>query len=324
MFYISATRKHIRESSKKIKFVSFWKKSETIEILMAAEILHELNLNPELPADVKKVAIEQGENDDVKCELIEQLRNLIFEKGEFTAHRTDDEFLTKFLRARYWNVDLTFKLLSNYYSFRDANTNLHENVLCVKLMSLAEQEIITVTPYREQNGRRIMILRLGIWDPSKMPIDDILRLTLIILELGAMEPISQVSGGIGIFDLSGLTLNHVRYLTPSIAQKIIALIVTSSPLRTAAIHIVNQSWIFGAIIKVFTPFLNARMKEKLFVHGSDMKSLHKHIGPNYLPKRYDGVLENSHFPLNLWADSLRTNDKVKWELEKLGYDTSEE
>ncbi|XP_055850090.1 clavesin-1 [Episyrphus balteatus] len=290
---------------------------------MAEEVLHQLNLSPELPAAVKDVAIAQGENDDIKCELVEQLRNLIFEKGDFTAHRTDDEYLIKFLRARYWNVELAYKLLSNYYSFRNANKNLYDDVRCVDLMSLAEQEIVTVTPYREKNGRRIMILRFGTWDPNNMPIDDILRLTLIILELGSMEPISQIGGGIGIFDLSGLTINQARYLTPSIAQKIIALIVTSSPLRTAAIHIVNQSWLFSTIIKVFKPFLNARMREKLFVHGNDMNSLHEHINPKYLPKRYGGLQEHSVFPLSLWTDSLKADEKVRWELETLGYNVSE-
>ncbi|XP_055920647.1 clavesin-1-like [Eupeodes corollae] len=290
---------------------------------MADEILFELNLSPALPVDIKDVACEQGENEDIKCELVEQLRNLIFEKGDFEAHRTDDEYLIKFLRARYWNIEQTYKLLYNYYSFRKDNKILHDNVRCVDLMSLAEQEILTVTPYREQNGRRIMILRFGTWDPKKMPIDDILRLTLIILELGSMEPISQVAGGIGLFDLGGLTMSQVLHLTPSIAQKIIALIVTSSPLRTAAIHIVNQNWIFSAILKVFKPLLNAKMREKLFIHGSDMSSLHSHIGPKYLPKRYGGIKEDSSFQLSLWTEALRADDKVKWELQKLGYNISE-
>lgn len=45
---------------------------------MADEILFELNLSPALPVDIKDVACEQGENEDIKCELVEQLRNLIF------------------------------------------------------------------------------------------------------------------------------------------------------------------------------------------------------------------------------------------------------
>lgn len=57
------------------------------------------------------------------------------------------------------------------------------------------------------------------------------------------------------------------------------------PVRTAALHIVNQNWAFNAAYNIFKPFLNAAMKERLFIHGSDMTSLHKHISPDRLPKR---------------------------------------
>lgn len=286
------------------------------------EISHKLDLSPELPANVKEIAVAQGEIDDIKCELVEQLRNLIFEKGEFTPHRTDDEYLIKFLRARYWSVEVTYKLLKNYYSFRDSSKTFYENVSCVHLISLAEEEIVTVSPYREQNGCRIMTIRFGAWDPSKISVDDFFRLAMVTIELGSMEPISQVCGGIGIFDLGGVTLNHILHLTPSVAQKMMSLIVTSSPFRVAAIHIVNQSWLFSGIINMFKPFLNARMKEKLFIHGNNMSSLHKHIEPKYLPKRYDGTIDHSVFPLSLWMDSMTSDENIMSQLKKLGYDTS--
>jgi len=57
------------------------------------------------------------------------------------------------------------------------------------------------------------------------------------------------------------------------------------PIRTSALHIVNQNWVFNAAFKIFKPFLNAAMREKLYIHGSDMTSLHKHINPEHLPKR---------------------------------------
>jgi len=57
------------------------------------------------------------------------------------------------------------------------------------------------------------------------------------------------------------------------------------PIRTAALHIVNQNWLFNAAFKIFKPFLNTTMRERLYIHGSDMTSLHKYINPENLPKR---------------------------------------
>lgn len=90
---------------------------------------------------------------------------------------------------------------------------------------IGDNDIITVTPYRDQLGRRLMIYRIGNWKPSKVPLDDLFRATLMILEIGAMEPISQVNGGVGVFDFEGLTLNHCLQMNTSVAQKMISLMV---------------------------------------------------------------------------------------------------
>lgn len=42
-----------------------------------------------------------------------------------------------------------------------------------------------------------MIYKFGNWRPSKIPIDDIFRASIILFEMGALEPQSQVLGGVG-------------------------------------------------------------------------------------------------------------------------------
>lgn len=180
--------------------------------------------------------------------------------------------------------------MCRYYEFRGENVELYKDVCPLDLRVIGDKDIITVTPYRDQLGRRLMMYRFGNWKPSKVPLVDLFRATLIILEIGALEPVSQVVGGVGIFDFEGLTLNHILQMTPSVAQKIISLMVTSMALRTISIHIINQNWAFDAIFQVFKPFLNQRMKEKIYFHGKDMQSLHKHILPAHLPKKYGGQM----------------------------------
>lgn len=71
----------------------------------------------------------------------------------------------------------------------------------------------------------MLIYRFGNWKPSKIPIDELFKATLIVLEIGIMEPRAQVNGGVGIFDLQGLSMNHTLQLSPSVAQKMIAIMV---------------------------------------------------------------------------------------------------
>lgn len=281
------------------------------------EIKHDLDLGPELPDEFKNIAAEQGECENTKLQVIDDFRKYIYEHDGCKPHRTDDEYLQKFLRARFWHVESSYQLMVNYYQFREQNKSYFEKVRPLELRSLGDEDIISVTPYRDQNGHRILIYRFGAWKPGKISVDDIFRATIILLELGSLEPIAQVLGGVGIFDLKDLSFNHILHLSPSVAQKMIALLVTSMPVRTAALHIVNQNWVFNAAYNMFKPFLNSAMKERLFIHGSDMKSLHKHISSDHLPKRYGGVHDD--YPYQLWLDKLIDNARIHTELGQLGY-----
>lgn len=125
-------------------------------------------------------------------------------------------------------IDFVFVLqMCRYYEFRDNNPELHVDVNPFAFTRLGEDDIVSVAPYRDQLGRRMMIYKIGNWRPSKIPIDDIFRASLILFEMGALEPQTQVAGGIGIFDLEGLSLNHAWYVTPSVAKRMISLMVVS-------------------------------------------------------------------------------------------------
>jgi hypothetical protein len=50
----------------------------------------------------------------------------------------------------------------------------------------------------------MLIYRFGNWKPSKTAIDEIFKTSLIVLEIGIMEPRAQVLGGVGIFDLEAI------------------------------------------------------------------------------------------------------------------------
>ena len=108
---------------------------------------------------------------------------------------------------------------------------------------------------------------------------------MIIMELGALEPKSQICGAIGIFDLKGLSLGQAWHYTPTMAQRTIDMMVKCMPLRVSAIHILNQGWTFDAIFQMIKPFLNEKMRERVFMHGSDYSSLHKHINVDHLSQK---------------------------------------
>lgn len=78
------------------------------------------------------------------------------------------------------------------------------------LSKLGDDDIVSVTPYRDEGHRRMLVYRFGNWRPSKIPIDDIFRASLILLEMGTMEPISQVVGGVGKILLELIVQPHLK------------------------------------------------------------------------------------------------------------------
>jgi hypothetical protein len=274
-------------------------------------------LELDFPEDIKEIALEQGEDPNVTCQLMQQLKDMVYEKGDCNPHRMDDDFLIKFLRARFWKVDNAYKLLCRYTKLREDNIQWVDKVNPLKLALLGEENIISTTPYRDQTGKRMLIYRFGNWKPSKVPIDELFKATLVVLDIGIMEPRAQVLGGVGIFDLEGLSMNHTFHMSPSVAQKMIAMMVTSLPYRTNAIHIVNQGWVFDVAFAFFKPFLNDAMRSRLFFHGTNYKSLHKHISPENLPKKYGGLMEESSY--KPWIEHCRKNERVIRNLELHGY-----
>lgn len=76
----------------------------------AVEVSHTLELD--FPADIKEKALAHGEDPEKTCELMQEFKDMIYETGECNPHRMDDDFLIKFLRARYWKVENAYKLVS--------------------------------------------------------------------------------------------------------------------------------------------------------------------------------------------------------------------
>ncbi|KAF2879460.1 hypothetical protein ILUMI_26707 [Ignelater luminosus] len=285
------------------------------------EVISALDLG-EPPQEILDYAKKElGEDPETRCQVLEEFRDLIYEKGECLPHRTDDAFLLRFLRMRYFTVKRAHKMLVNYYQFKEDNPEVFEDVDLNHLQKIGEADLISVPPYRDQNGRRILLYRLGLWDPEQFTITEIFQASWLILELAAIEQRHQILGGVVMFDLGGLTMQQVWHVTPKIVKLIFQIMVTSAPVRTHACHIINQPWIFEIVFNLFKPLLDERMTQRVFIHSDNMESLHQHMDPKNLPERYGGVHPDYNY--NDWIEFFKGSEKILWELTTLGYNVEE-
>ncbi|KAB0797137.1 hypothetical protein PPYR_08131 [Photinus pyralis] len=291
--------------------------NENVEMPSDNPVLSALDLG-EPPEEVLDYARNEiNEDPDTRVQIIEDFRDLIYERGEIEPHRTDDAFLLRFLRVKKFNIRHAYKLIRNYYEFKEANSEFFENVDLEHLQSVGDAGVITVPPYRDQTGRRVLLYRLGLWDPKQFTTTELFQATMLILELAILEQRAQILGGIAMFDLGGLTMQHFWHMSPVIAKQIFDIMVTSFPMRIECVHIVNQPWIFEMIFNFFKPFLNDQMRARVKIHGENMESLHEDIEPQFLPKRYGGVHPDYNY--TDWIDYFNATEQIGKELKSLGY-----
>ncbi|XP_059484483.1 alpha-tocopherol transfer protein-like isoform X2 [Neocloeon triangulifer] len=268
----------------------------------------------------QKAKEELGETPEIRADSLVKLRDMIRDKADI-ACQLDDDFLLRFLRARRFHTERSYKLLENYVNFKASRPDIHENVWPQRLKFLGDEDVISVPPYKDQHGRRMIIYKVGNWSTSKYKIVELFKASVVVMELGIMEKATTVLGGVCIFDLGGVGLSHVWNITPAVAETIIDMLVKCFPMRIHAIHIVFQPMVCQMMFAIFKPMLDKRMQDRIFFHGSDMASLHEHISPKRLPKKYGGIHEN--FNYRLWIDNLERNPKVMKALQQLGYQLEE-
>ncbi|XP_066141742.1 alpha-tocopherol transfer protein-like [Euwallacea fornicatus] len=262
-----------------------------------------------------------GEDRNTKLELIEELRSMIFERGECVPDRTDDVFLLRFLRARHFIVRMAHRLIVNYHAFREENPNYFGNVDFKTMLDIAEAEIFSVPPYVNEDGRRMLFFRIGKWNTSRFTTEALFQAVIFLIQTAILEPKHQILGGVCVMDVGDLGANHAWYLSPSIVKHMLAVAYSSIPHRIEAVHIINVSKIFDCAFGMLKPFLSDYVKAKIVIHP-DLESLHKHVSPKYLPERYGGIHKDYRF--DEWIAVLNENEGLLDEMGACGYEGGRE
>lgn len=283
------------------------------------EIAFQAELNREdEPGSEEEAFLLCKEDPDTRPRNIEALREIIKERGECHPHRMDDAYLLRFLRARQSIPARAHRLLVRYCEFRETNPHLWRDVDWIGLTKLGG--IYEGVLYDRPDVGRLLMLRMNQWNPDVIPVDDLIRGGLVMLEIGIMQPKLQILGGTALIDCEGISLKQIRQFSPSIAMQIMAILGYSFPLHQRAVHIVNCSRLMETLFPIFRRFApNDDLWKNVHIHGYDLSSLRRHIDPECLPRRYGGHRDS--VPLDLWLTKIRQykNKGFDKEMKRLGY-----
>ncbi|XP_059501880.1 clavesin-1-like isoform X1 [Stegostoma tigrinum] len=253
---------------------------------------------------IEKSRLELNENPDALHQDIQQVRDMIITRPDIGFLRTDDAFILRFLRARKFNHFEAFKLLAQYFQYRQQNLDMFKNFKADDpgIKRALMDGFPGVFQHPDHYGRKILALFAANWDQSRNTFVDILRAILLSLEILIEDPELQINGFMLIIDWSNFTFKQASKLTPTILRLAIEGLQDSFPARFGGIHFVNQPWYIHALYTIIKPFLKDKTKKRIFLHGNNLNNLHQLIHPEYLPSEFGGTLPP--YDMGTWARTL--------------------
>ncbi|XP_019900868.1 alpha-tocopherol transfer protein isoform X2 [Esox lucius] len=138
----------------------------------------------------------------------------------YDSFNWSDSFLIKFLRARDFDVEQSLKLLVNYQRWRKECPEISANLHPSSVLGLLKNNYHGVLQGRDHSGSRVLIYRIGQWNPKDFTAYQVFRVSLITSELIVQETETQRNGLKAIFDMKGWGFSHAFQVTPSLAKRI--------------------------------------------------------------------------------------------------------
>ncbi|KAJ8277667.1 hypothetical protein GJAV_G00078330 [Gymnothorax javanicus] len=222
------------------------------------------------PETTEKARLELNENPDTLHQDIQQVRDMIITRPDIGFLRTDDLFILRFLRARKFNQIETFKLLAQYFQYRQQNLDMFQRFKADDpgIKRALMDGFPGVLETADQYGRKVLILFASNWDQSRNSFTDILRAILLSLEVLIEDPELQINGFILIIDWSNFSFKQASKLTPTMLKLAIEGLQDSFPARFGGIHFVNQPWYIHALYTIIKPFLKDKTRKRVKFGGT--------------------------------------------------------
>lgn len=114
----------------------------------------------------------------------------------------------------------------------------------------------------------------------------------MILDIATRDHVSgSVHGIVAIIDMTGVTLGHAIQLRPNFIRNLVHTWQGCYPIRIQSLTFINVPAYMDVILRIFKQFMNAKLKQRLFVYRniSEKNDWRAGLPDNILPIEYSGT-----------------------------------
>ncbi|XP_045114535.1 alpha-tocopherol transfer protein-like isoform X3 [Portunus trituberculatus] len=273
-------------------------------------------LSPEL---VQRAKDEINEVPERRAADIEHIRDWLKHQPHINA-RMDDWTILRFLRGCKFSLERTKEKLDMFYTCKTLCPEWYKNrdPQDKKMRAILELGVALLLPGCDHQGRRIILSRPGVFDPSTTSIDELSKTMMLLCDIFMEEDETlSVTGMVMVEDFKNFSLSHLAALSPVTVKKMTTLFQDGYPMRPKGLNYINTPAAFDTVFNIFRSFMKEKMKKRVHIHGSDMESLYKQVPREMLPVEYGGTNGTVEEIKNYWLQRL--DARRDWLLEDEKY-----
>ncbi|KAK8375017.1 hypothetical protein O3P69_017775 [Scylla paramamosain] len=273
-------------------------------------------LSPEL---VQRAKDEINEVPERRAADIEHIRDWLKHQPHINA-RMDDWTILRFLRGCKFSLERTKEKLDMFYTCKTLCPEWYKNrdPQDKKMRAILELGVAFPLPGFDHQGRRVMLTRPGVFDPSTTNMDELSKAMMMLVDVWMEEDeASIVTGVVMVEDFNDFSISHLTSLSPVTIKKMMTLFQDGYPMRPKGLNYINTPAAFDTVFNIFRSFMKEKMKKRVHIHGSDMESLYKQVPREMLPVEYGGTNGTVEEIKNYWLQRL--DARRDWLLEDEKY-----
>ena len=259
----------------------------------------------------KKKETHTGFMDDLseaQQQALEEFKKMVSEENLTTDPRYDDYYYLRFLRARKFNLDKTMEMFKKFLEWRIEH-RADEAIVIYKCPNLEKAREIYPHGYHgtDREGRPLYIDQ-----PCNFYIEDLTAIVsqeelysyyvreyekLIHIRLPACSAAkgARIEQTFSLLSIKGFTMGKLKEKSRNFIKLAINIGSDNYPEIMHKMFIVNAPFLFKGAWALISPFIDAKTKAKISIHGSSyQKELLKHVDPENVPVELGGECTCPH------------------------------
>uniref|UniRef100_A0A182WJG3 CRAL-TRIO domain-containing protein n=1 Tax=Anopheles minimus TaxID=112268 RepID=A0A182WJG3_9DIPT len=276
-----------------------------------------------LPEQYRKLAAEQLREDDlIRKQAIDQMRQWIAKHPYIRRCRTDSVFLLRFLRQRKFSIPKACEMLERYLALRQTFPHWFQKLdpFDKTMMALGDEDVFHVLGF-DAKGQIVILIKSRNFRVDKYDLVDLIRFLHMNMEILSCDELVQVAGVVLVVDCYEASMAHFTLFRLSEMRNIGPYINHLLPIRCREIHVIRLPKVAASIVDLLFTYVSPKLKHRFFFHKTINEAV-SYLGKTLLPTEYTEEHEEPKALTHVYSKRIRESREELQLLDQMEIDVA--